>query len=197
MIVLVLPDIAAEDELLRRAHQGDQQAVMEMYERYFQPIYQYIRLRTDDAALAEDLAANVFLKLVTTFKRGAASNRIPPIRSLRGWLFQVARSELHQHYGRNPRYATSTLEEWEPIAAADFDLESDYLRRTTAERARRALRMLAPDQQEVLILRFGQALNLEDTAQVMGKSISAIKSLQSRAVNTLRAILGDAGEGGV
>jgi len=51
--------------------------------------------------------------------------------------------------------------------------------------------MLAPDQQEVLILRFGQMLSLQDTADSMGKSVSAIKSLQFRAVDTLRRLLAE------
>jgi len=41
----------------------------------------------------------------------------------------------------------------------------------------------------VLILRFGQRLSLKETADIMDKSISAIKSLQFRAVDTLRQIL--------
>jgi len=56
---------------------------------------------------------------------------------------------------------------------------------------RRVLAMLAPDQQEVLILRFGQMMSLQDTAESMGKSISAIKSLQFRAVDTLRRLLAE------
>jgi RNA polymerase sigma-70 factor (ECF subfamily) len=51
--------------------------------------------------------------------------------------------------------------------------------------------MLNPDQQEVLVLRFGQALSLEETADVMSKSVAAIKSLQLRAVNALRQILSE------
>jgi RNA polymerase sigma-70 factor (ECF subfamily) len=42
-----------------------------------------------------------------------------------------------------------------------------------------------------LILRFGEGLSLQDTADVMGKNTGAVKSLQFRAVNTLRQILGD------
>jgi RNA polymerase sigma-70 factor, ECF subfamily len=47
-----------------------------------------------------------------------------------------------------------------------------------------------------LVLRFGQALSLQETADIMGKSISAIKSLQFRAVDTLKRILGEVQETG-
>ncbi len=183
MITLVLPDIPQEDRLLRLARTGDQQAVMAIYEHYFPPIYQFIRLRTADSMIAEDLASDVFVKLVKALRGGNA-----PQKSLRGWLFRVARNTLHDHYGRE--IPTETLNEWVP--AAESGPEAQFIQMFTLERVRQALRMLGAEQQEVLVLRFGQALSLQETADVMGKSVSAIKSLQFRAVNTLRDILTEA-----
>lgn len=185
MIVLILPDISTEDRLLAQASSGDQNAIMEIYERYFAPIYQFIRLRTNDASLAEDLTSEVFVKLVEALR-----GRNAPRRSLRGWLFQVARNELYRHIGKDRRYPSETLEEWIP-ASDDNQPEVQYIRSLHIESARAALRLLTAEQQEVLILRFGQALSLEETAEVMGKNIGAIKSLQSRAVNTLRQVLSE------
>jgi len=185
MIVIVLPDIPAEDELLTQARRGNQNAMMRIYESYFPPIYNFIRLRVDDPSLAEDLASDVFLKLVDALRGPNA-----PHHSLRGWLFRVARNVLHDHYGKNEQLTTETLEEW-VIASGDTDPEVQFMHTLNIERTRQALRMLAPDQQEVLILRFGQSLSLQETADIMGRQISAIKSLQFRAVNTLRQILGE------
>lgn len=185
MIVIVLPDIPTEDRLLARARQGDSDAIMEIYEQYFPPVYQFIRLRVDEAQLAEDLASEVFLKLVDALR-----GRNAPRHSLRGWIFRVARNVLHTHFGKERRYPTLTLEEWTPIPD-DEGLEVQFIRALNLERARKALRMLNAEQQEVLILRFGQHLDLQATADVMDKSVSAIKSLQFRAVNTLRQLLGE------
>jgi RNA polymerase sigma-70 factor, ECF subfamily len=183
MIVIVLPDIPQEDALLARARQGNREAIMQIYESYFSPIYQYIRLRVDDPTLAEDLASEVFMKLVSAFRGNKA-----PTHSLRGWLFKVARSLLHDHYSKSRKFTTTALDEWVP-APSDHEPEVEFIRSLNLERARDALRKLSPEQQEVLILRFGQALNLQQTADIMGKSISAVKSLQFRAVETLRAVL--------
>ena len=59
MIVIVLPDIAAEDRLLEAARRGDQDAMFKIYDSYFPPIYNFIRLRVEDRILAEDLASEV------------------------------------------------------------------------------------------------------------------------------------------
>ncbi len=182
----VLPDISTENRLLARAHQNDQAALSEIYETFFPPIYQFIRLKVDDRRLAEDIASEVFTKLVDS-----VGTRHGPRHSLRGWLFRVARNEVHRHYGKIRQLPTTTLDEWLPSSAADSDLELEFIRSMNAERTRQALQALGPDQQEVLILRFGEGLNLQETADIMGKSTSAVKSLQFRAVNTLRRILGE------
>jgi RNA polymerase sigma-70 factor, ECF subfamily len=183
MIVIVLPDIPAEDRLLEQARHGSQDAVMRIYESYFPPVFQFIRLRVGERALAEDLASNVFVKFVDALQGHNA-----PRHSLRGWLFRVARNEIHDHYGKSRQLPITTLDEWLPDSN-DNDPEIQFIRSMNADRARHAIRMLAADQQEVLILRFGQMLSIQETADILGKSTGAVKSLQFRAINTLRAIL--------
>ncbi len=56
----------------------------------------------------------------------------------------------------------------------------------------RALALLSDDQQQVVILRFFEGLSVSETAEVMGKRTGAVKSLQHRALERLRAILGEA-----
>jgi RNA polymerase sigma-70 factor (ECF subfamily) len=183
-MIIILPDIPMEDRLLARARTGDEAAVMQIYESYFEPIYQYLRLRVDDRMLAEDLASDVFVKLIT-----ALNGRNAPQHSLRGWLFQVARNVLYDHYGTTRKMPVTTIEDWVRAPQED-EPEIQFIHNVDAGRARHAMQMLAADQQEVLVLRFGQALSLQETADIMGKSVSAIKSLQFRAVETLRQILG-------
>jgi RNA polymerase sigma-70 factor, ECF subfamily len=190
MIVIVLPDIPDEDQLLTQARKGDQDAVMRIYELYFPPIYQFIRLRVSDPAQAEDVASEVFVRLVEALR-----GRNAPRHSLRGWLFRVARSELSRHYGKANRLTTTALDEWLP-APPENEPELQFVRNLNLERARHAIRMLAAEQQEVLILRFGQALSLQETADIMDRSIGAIKSLQFRAVDNLRRILAEMREEG-
>lgn len=185
MIVIVLPDIATEDRLLAQARRGDSEAIMQIYEQYFPPVYQFIQLRVGDPPLAEDLTSEVFVKLVDSLR-----GRSAPQHSLRGWIFRVARNVMSSHFGKMRQYPVTSLEEWIP-SSSDNDPEVQFIRSMNLERARKALRALNAEQQEVLILRFGQKLDLQETADIMGKSVSAIKSLQFRAVNTLRQLLGD------
>jgi RNA polymerase sigma-70 factor, ECF subfamily len=178
-----LPDIPTEDMLLSRASRGEQAAVTQIYELYFPSIYRFVRLQVGDLTVAEDIASEVFIKFMDT-----VGGRTGPRHSLRGWLFQVARNEINQHYGKVRQFPTETLDEWIP-SASDHDPEIQFMQSIDRERAQQALRTLVPEQQEVLLLRFVESLSLQETADVMNKSASAIKSLQFRAIESLRRIL--------
>jgi RNA polymerase sigma-70 factor, ECF subfamily len=182
MILLTLPDIATEDRLLRRANRGDDVALRIVYEQYYVPVYQFIRLRVDDVQTAEDLSANVFFAYVK-----ACRERKGPRKSLRGWLFRVARNELYDHFGENHRIRQDVLDDW-LLTETDTEPgpELQMLRTERTEALHEAIQKLTVDQQEVIALRFGQMLSLEETADLMGKRTNAIKQLQLRAVNSLR-----------
>lgn len=182
-MAIPLPDFQVEDDLLRRAKRGEQAAVMQIYDLYFPAVYQFIRLRVEDQTEAEDIASEVFVKLIDALRRPTAP------RQLRGWLFKVARGELHKHYGNIRQFPTTNFED---ILAAsdDEDLELQFIQSMNTQRAIHAFKMLSADQQEVLILRFGQGCSLEETADIMGRNANAIKALQFRAVNTLRQVFG-------
>jgi RNA polymerase sigma-70 factor (ECF subfamily) len=94
MIFIVLPDIPTEDRLLLQARRGDSEAIMQIYEQYFPPVYQFVQLRVGDPALAEDLTSEVFVKLVDSLR-----GRSAPQHSLRGWIFRVARNVMSSHFG--------------------------------------------------------------------------------------------------
>lgn len=188
MILIVLPDPAPDDPLLARIRRGDREAVIETYERYFAPLYQYVRFKVGDATLAEDIVSEVFVTLIESL-----GTRSAPRAHLRGWLFRVARSHISNYLGErhHPSIADmpiDELEDWMP-APPDSNPDQHTLDLFDLQRVRHALRMLADDHQEVLVLRFGQRLSLKETADIMGKSVSAVKSLQFRAMTTLREIL--------
>ncbi|MBI5669484.1 MAG: sigma-70 family RNA polymerase sigma factor [Chloroflexi bacterium] len=182
MFLMVLPDIVDENALLRRLRQGEEAAVIETYERYFSPLYHYAHLKLGNRDQAQDIVSEVFVKLIESLGRPSA-----PRENLRGWLFSVARHQISRTYGERPQLPLDDVEDW--MSATDSNPELFLSETIPLERVRHALRMLTADHQEVLILRFGQRLSMKETADIMGKSVSAIKSLQFRALDTLRLIL--------
>src|SRR3989337_814471 len=84
---------ASDFDLISRAQSGDADAFGELYLRYVNPIYRYIRMRVGDTQVAEDLTEMVFLR---SFKS------LPDYRErghpFSAFLYRVARNMLIDHY---------------------------------------------------------------------------------------------------
>jgi RNA polymerase sigma-70 factor, ECF subfamily len=186
MIAQLISDFVLEEINIKAAKNGNNEAAMaSIYQSYFGDICQFIQRRVGDVQLAEDLASEVFLKLIKSLGGQAAPNK-----SLRAWIYRVARNVIHDYYADEAeafRRATE-LGEWIP-SEGDSNPEVQATHSLTVERARKAMSKLAPAQQEVLLLRFEQGLNLQETAERMGKNVNAIKALQFRAISLLRSAL--------
>lgn len=175
---------ADERELIRRAKEYDGSAFAEIYERYYQSIYNYVYYRVDDDVLAEDLTSEVFLKTLEsihsfTFRPGATFS---------SWLYRIASNLVIDHFRLLPRQPTVLLED---SIVSDVEEPAEALdRQLTAEQLRQAVRHLSEDQQQVVVLKFVDGLKLREIAHVLGKSEGAVKSLQHRAVISLGRILG-------
>lgn len=182
MIVLVLPDDSSDERLLELARQGNKDAVSQIYRRYIESIYQFVRLRVGDTQGAEDITSTVFEKLIYGLAQGNG-----PKTHLRGWLFQVARHAIYDSYGKKQPLPLETIEQWS--APTSEEPEQQVLANINIETLREMIGLLSPDQQEVLLLRFDQQLSLKETADILGKSVGTIKTLQFRAVKRLRQFI--------
>jgi RNA polymerase sigma-70 factor (ECF subfamily) len=170
------PAVADELSLLERITRHDQQALAEVHDQYFDQIYHYLNYRLSDPDAAADLAAEVFLALIKALKRGK-----PPRTSLSGWLYAVARNLAADHI----RTRVRTVPLLEDLVADEPSLADQAYLAQLAPTLKEALVQLTEEQQHVIVLRFGQGLSLAETAQILEKSVGAVKALQHRALASL------------
>lgn len=172
----------------RRALDGlrvlDPQAVGAVYDQFFADIHRYIYYRTGDMNAAEDLASDVFVRLLEAVKR-----RRGPETNIKGWLLATASHVVVDHLRRKYR---------RPVEAIPENLPDQnpgpsrlYDQREEDRSVRAAYSRLTDEQQEVLALRFGQGCSLEDTAELMKKNVNAVKALQFRALAALHRQLAE------
>jgi RNA polymerase sigma-70 factor (ECF subfamily) len=105
--------------------------------------------------------------------------------AFRSWAFTIAHHRMvdeRRAASRRPNIADAEIQE----AVFIGNTEEDALAALGDDRLRRLLEGLSEDQREVLILRIVADLSLEDVATALGKRRGAIKSLQHRALATLR-----------
>jgi RNA polymerase sigma-70 factor (ECF subfamily) len=171
-----------EANLVQRAKQGDSAAFTEIYEQCQPAIYRYIFYQVGDAATAEDLTGEVFIRLVEKIDRFTYRGR--PILA---WLYTIARNLVTDHHRRAKQTQPLQLDE-KPIADA-LDVEETVEDRLGQRRVVVAISHLTEEQRQVILLKFVEGLDNTTAAAVLGKSANAIKALQHRALDALRRIL--------
>lgn len=174
-----------ELRLLARARALDQEALTQIHDTYYGPLFRYIILKVGDRETAEDLTSEVFLRLLRALRDTTA-----PQKTLRGWLYGVASRVVNDHFRRRYRAQQVELHESLPDrAAGPVQIVLDKL---TWQQVQEHLEELTDEQQEVLALRFGYEMPIRDVADLLGKSEGAVKQLQARAIAALARKLGTA-----
>ena len=174
----------SEARLLAGLQRLDSQTVGAIYDQYFSEVYRYVRYRIVDDVLAEDLASDVFLRMLE-----ASRKKHGPRSSLKGWLIATASNVVNDHLRQQYRRPESELSESLPDHGPGISAEVDA--REERQNVRRAYERLTDEQQHVLALRFGQGYSLEETAEHLKKNINAVKALQFRALASLQRQIGE------
>lgn len=173
-----------EHSALNGLQRLDSQSVSAVYDRYFTEVYRYVRYRVGDDAAAEDIASDVFVRLLEASQKGQG-----PQTSLKGWLIATASNTVNDHLRRRYRRPTEELSDSMPDAGTSVHSEVDQREQNRVVQS--AYAQLTPEQQHVLALRFGQGYSLEETASHMQKKVNAVKALQFRALAALQRMIGE------
>jgi RNA polymerase sigma-70 factor (ECF subfamily) len=171
-----------ESRLIRRAQRGDGSACAALYDSHYDAVYRYCYYRVGDADLAQDLTAEVFVRMVEKLDRFKLRGR-----PLLAWLYTIARNltaDLYRKKGRTPHVP---LDEASALTAEDdTDLARAVDRTLQADCLAAALGHLTEDQRRVVLLKFMEGRNNTQVGRILNKSEGAVKSLQHRALNSLR-----------
>jgi RNA polymerase sigma-70 factor (ECF subfamily) len=168
-----------EAQLIRRAKQGDQTAFAEIYTRHHDAVYTYLLYRVNDVHVAEDLTGEVFLRLVTKIDRFTYRGR--PILA---WMYTIARNLLVDHQRKQAQAGMLNLDE--QLATSDASPPEVAERGLTRDCLTRSLKHLTEEQQRVVLHRLIEGRSNAEVARLLGKTEAAIKSLQHRALASLR-----------
>jgi RNA polymerase sigma-70 factor, ECF subfamily len=171
---------AAGDELLRnaiaRAKEGDTSALHYIYVRYADDIYGYVNSIVRDHHEAEDIAQNVFAKLMRII--GKYEERDVPFSA---WILRVARNAALDHL------RARRLVPCEEIRVTDQGHEQVGFDRSQSLRA--ALETLPEEQREVVVLRHIAGLTPGEIAELLRRSEGSIHGLHHRGRGALKAAL--------
>ena len=183
----ITPDqLKAEEELVKRA-QHSPEAFGELYEIYYQRIFNYAVKRTANVQLSLDITSTTFLKAFSQIKKYRWRD-VP----FAAWLYRIASNEINDHYRRQGGRRMSSIETIVELAdTSDYadeinEAEDELNRHEEFILLHRKISELPFIYQEVIALKFFERKKIREMVKILGKKEGTIKSLLHRGVEKLR-----------
>lgn len=169
-----------EKELLQALLCFDQKALEQVYDLYSPELYRYATRFIGDPCVAEECVAETFSRFLK-----AIHARRGPKDFLKAYLYRIAHNWISDYYRRAP-----DLVELEEAHRSDgLSPEWEAHLRIRRARMRKAIQQLTPDQQQVIVYKYLQDFENEEISKMLRKPVGAVKSLQHRALASLKRIL--------
>jgi RNA polymerase sigma-70 factor (ECF subfamily) len=153
-------------------------AFLALYDRYFERVLGYARVRIRDVATCEDVTSQVFITAL------AQIGRFREEGSFAGWLFQIARNavvDVQRRPAPGPLSDQAAL-----VADADPGPEERLLALERVERLRTVVGELQPEQQHLLALRYGAGLAYDEIGEIVGAAPGTVRVRMYRILEELR-----------
>jgi RNA polymerase sigma-70 factor (ECF subfamily) len=184
---------ASDADVMLRVKAGDDSAFEYLVQKYRRPMVSYMYRMCHNAAAAEDLAQEVFLRVYRSRGNYEASAKFTT------WLYRIA-TNLAVNHARDSRHerpeVTVSVDEPDQETGQVLDLpdtslsaEENILRRERMAAIRQRVQSLPERQRTAVVMHKYQQMDYREIAQVLKLSESATKSLLFRAYETLRVQL--------
>jgi RNA polymerase sigma-70 factor (ECF subfamily) len=169
---------ATDSVLLSRVRQGDRSSFDELFLRYYSRIYDVVFRLTGDAAEADDLAQEAFIRLYRHPPEAAGREH-----NVGGWLYRVA-----VNLGYNALRAARRRTVYEQAADRESSADPESVTEQHEERlrVRSALAELPPQQAQLLMLRHA-GLSYKELAEALDVAPTSIGTLLARAERAFEA----------
>lgn len=168
-----------EEYIILERSKKDSRAFGELYEKYFDRIFNFIYRQTDDEDLTADLCSQTFLNVLKNVDR--YQFRGVPFSA---WLYKIATNEVNKFYRKRKNTKVFSIEELrvrELMEQANEDWDEELIQELL-----RYLNNLPTDMLEVLHLRFFEDKDFKEISFILDISESGAKMRTYRALDRLR-----------
>lgn len=171
-------ELQQEREIIERSRK-DPRAFGELYEKYFERIFNYVYRQTDDEELAGDLCSQTFINALNNLP-GYEYRGVP----FSAWLYKIASNEVNKHYRKKKGKKVFSLEEVrmkELIESSELEWDDEQVQQLL-----QFMKDLPTDMLQVLELRFFEDKDFKEIAFILDITESGAKMRTYRALDKLR-----------
>ena len=185
-VLLALRAIPGDPELVERLRKRDPQALADLYDRYGRQAYALILRVVRDAAIAEDLVQETFLRVW---------NRVHGLDAERGsigaWLLTIARNRAIDYLRSAAGRERNSLDvEGTNHPSLFCEIEQGILTSDKTRRVKAAMEKLSTNQRTAMELAYFEGLSQSEMAERMGQPLGTVKTWVRTALKSLRDELG-------
>lgn len=177
----------SDEQLMQRYRRGDALAFEQLYQRHRGPVYRYIARLCGQAADAEALFQDTWLKVISARQQWRDDEPFLP------WLYRIAHNRVIDAW-RRERGGFDALVDDETVDAAAPDVARLHRLRDCVERLLALLSALPEVQRSAFLLQQEGGLTLEQIGSITGVERETVKSRLRYATNRLRKGLEDCDE---
>ncbi len=177
---LAPPDKMNDEELVRRFVMTQQNLYFEeLYERYSEKVYRKCYSFVNDSARAEDLAHDIFLKVITklgTFKENARFST---------WLYSITYNYCMDSIRKSKRMKEEGIYEGADFVEEEVDNEMMSMQE---EGLRKSLNEISPEEKAMLLMKYQDNFSVKEIADAFNISESATKMRLLRTKEKMRKL---------
>ena len=167
-----------DETIMIAVRNGNLQTASVLFERYNKRIFNFLATMTNDRDAAEDLAQNVFLRMIKYRSSFKDDSRFQP------WIYQIARNVFSDYYQAHKNRSNNI--DVERISDHLPDPEESRSTEEKEELLHMCMNRLTADDRELLVLTRFQHMKYEDVAVIMDTTVANIKVKVHRAIGKLR-----------
>jgi RNA polymerase sigma-70 factor, ECF subfamily len=171
--------IPSDEELVRLAQSGRQDAFILLYERYLPTTYTRVRFKVPELDV-EDVTQEIFIAVLKSLGSFKGHSKFST------WIWTVTRHKIADYY-RAHELISVDLNEYEKLTEHNLSSHAECVERHQDDWAtiQHALCQLPKNYQDILLMRFVDDMSFNEIARQNGQSLDATKSLFRRSVAAL------------
>ena len=163
----------------------DKNWVEHLINEYSSGLLKYLKNHTRSNEDAEDLMQDVFISVYEH-----ASEFDPEQCNEQAWLFIIAKRKLVDYYRKyRPGESLDSMEDWESPGEDSMAQAANIM--AARQAVAKGLSCLDERSRKIVVLRYFNGLNSEEVAERMNLSVANVRTLLSRALNTMQAGIGN------
>ena len=185
---IAMTECLNDTQYIDLARAGDVRGFAYLHDCHYEAIYNFVYFRVDEVTVAEDITAEVFVRMVKMFDKYRKKQQ-----TILPWLYTIARNLVTDHYRKKARKPDQVSIEEMELASSEKSPEHILSSQMDSDCLKKAIYGLTDIQQQVIVSKFIEERSNEEVAELMDRTVGSVKSLQHRALSSLQRMIEKAG----